>query len=359
MTANCAPLKVLYVGGTGTISAPCVRRSVDEGMEVFVLNRGVNAVGRELPDGVTALVGDIRRTQSVESALAGRSFDAVVNFVSFDGNQSAAAVELFRDRTTHYLHISTASLYRKPILHWPIGESTLRENGLVKYSRDKIAAEDVLMAAYEREHFPVTIVRPSHTYDDASPPLPGGWTVFDRAARGQEMVVHGDGTSLWTLTHADDFAIGLVGLIGDVRTIGEAFHITSDDVHTWDQIYRLVAAALGVEARLVHVPSQFFPVAAPEWFWSELVVGDLAHSAVFDNTKIRSYVRGFDPHMTFDRSVHRMVQWRRTHPHQTRADPDVDAVLDRLVEGYRGARAVFESLSPERTTTRQPTGGPL
>jgi nucleoside-diphosphate-sugar epimerase len=219
---------------------------------------------------------------------------------------------------------------------------------LVKYSRDKAAAEDVLMADYARERFPVTIVRPSHTYDDVSPPLPGGWTVVDRATRGQEMVVHADGTSLWTLTHADDFAIGLVGLIGDVRTIGEAFHITSDDVHTRDQIYRLVAAVLGVEARLVHVPSEIFPVAAPERFWSELVVVDLAHSAVFDNTKTRSYARDFDPHMTFDRSVHRMVQWGRAHPDQTRGDPPVDAVLDRLVDGYRGARAVFESLSPGR-----------
>lgn len=344
-TANAAPLKVLYIGGTGTISASCVRSSVEAGMEVFVLNRGNNSRGRVLPQGVTSIVGDIRDRASVEGALGGLHFDTIVNFLAFTAQDSEDAIELFRGRADQYIHISTAALYRRPVVYSPVVESTLRQNDFVKYSRDKIAAEDILMAAYLSEGFPVTIVRPSHTYDDANPPLPGGWTIFDRIARGDEMVVHGDGTSLWTLTHADDLAPGLVGLIGDARAIGEAFHITSNDVYTWDQIYGLVASALGVEPRLVHVPSEFFPVAAPTWFWSELVVGDLAHSSLFDTSKIRMFVPEFDPKVTFRRAVLRMAKWREDHPVEAAADPEVDSMLDRLVEGYHASRSIFEALA--------------
>src|SRR3712207_4249105 len=175
------------------------------------------------------------------------------------------------------------------------------------------------------------------SYDDANPPLPGGWTVFDRIARGDEMVVHGDGTSLWTLTHAEDFAQGFVGLLGNPRAIGEAFHITSDETYTWDQIYTIVAGALGVEAKLVHVPSEMISVAAPDWFWSELLIGDLAHSAVFDNSKLRRYVPSYSPRLTFHRAVLRMVEWRKANPDRTKADPATDAIFDRLVDGYHRA----------------------
>jgi nucleoside-diphosphate-sugar epimerase len=343
---NSSPLTVLFVGGTGTISAACVREAVREGMDVSVLNRGNNSRARTLPDGITELVGDIRDAASVRSALGDRSFDVIVNFLTFSGAEAEEAIALFAGRARQYIHISTAALYRRPNLHSPITESTLRQNDFVKYSRDKIAAEDVFLAAFLDSGFPVTIVRPSHTYDDANPPLPGGWTIFDRIARGDEMVVHGDGTSLWTLTHADDFAVGLVGLIGDSRSIGEAVHITSDDVYTWDQIYGLVAGALGVEPRLVHVPSEFFPVAAPDWFWSELVVGDLSHSALFDNSKIRGLVPAYAPRMSFHRAVLRMVEWRAAHPAETAPDPVVDSMLDRLATGYHGARELFESLAP-------------
>ena len=346
MPQNSSPLTVLFVGGTGTISAACVREAVHEGMDVFVLNRGNNIRGRAIPDEVTELQGDIRDDKSVEAALAGRNFDVVVNFLAYNAADAQRSIAQFAGRTKQYIHISTAALYRRPNLHSPITESTLRQNDFVSYSRDKIAAEDVFLSAFLDSGFPVTIVRPSHTYDDANPPLPGGWTIFDRIARGDEMVVHGDGTSLWTLTHADDLAVGLVGLIGDHRSIGEAVHITSDDVYTWDQIYGLVAGALGVKPRLVHVPSEFFPVAAPDWFWSELVVGDLSHSALFDNSKIRGLVPSYAPRITFHRAVLRMVEWRAAHPAETAPDPVVDSMLDRLAEGYHGARAVFEGLAP-------------
>jgi nucleoside-diphosphate-sugar epimerase len=339
-----ADLSVLYIGGTGTISASCVRRSVAAGMSVYVLNRGQNARRRSLPDQVTWLQADIGDVGSMRKALGDLEFGAVANFLSYNSADAAAAVGIFRGRTRQYLHISTASLYRKPMLQWPIVESSLRDNPYVAYSREKIAAEDELMRACVTTGFPVTIVRPSHTYDEASPPLPGDWTVVDRIARGAEVIAPGDGTSLWTLTHAADFAQGLTGLLGNPRAIGEVFHITSDDVYTWDQIYSVVAGALGTEARIVHIPSQDILAGAPDWFWSELIVGDLSHSAVFDNAKIRRYVPDFVPRRTFHAAAADMVRWRAEHPEQSRAAPAVDAIMDRLVGGHHSARQIFAAL---------------
>jgi nucleoside-diphosphate-sugar epimerase len=345
MTHN-GVLDVLFIGGTGTISASSVRLAAASGMNVFVLNRGRNARGRALPDNVTWLTGDITEPRSVRDALGERRFDVVVNFLSYNADDVVRAVDLFRDRTRQYIHVSTASLYRKPLLQVPIVESTLRHNPFVRYSHKKIEAENALMAAYTETGFPVTIVRPSHTYDEAAPPLAGGWTVFDRIERGAEIVVHGDGTSLWTLTHAEDFAQGLVGLIGNGRAIGEAFHITSDDVYTWDQIYMMVGEALGVQARLVHVPSELYVLAAPNWNWSELFLGDLGHSAVFDNSKIRRYVPAYRPTRTFVRSVVDMVRWRTEHAVEAARDPAIEAVIDRVASGYHEARAIFAGLAP-------------
>lgn len=342
-----APLNVLYIGGTGTISASCVRRSVAAGMQVSVLNRGHNTNERDLPGDVTWLHGDVTDPASLDRALEDRHFDAVVNFLSYTAADAERMVDVFAGRTAQYVHISSASVYGKPVLQWPIVESTQLHNRFTAYSRDKLDAERALFRAHAERGFPLTVVRPSHTYDDANPPLPGAWTMVDRIARGDEIVVHGDGTSLWTLTHADDLAQGLVGLLGNPRAIGEAFHITSDDVYTWDGIYTIIAEALGVEARLVHVPSDLLTVGAPDWFWTELIVGDLAHSAVFDNSKIRRYVPSYAPALTFHRAVRRMLAWREAHPEQTAPDPATDAVLDRLVEGYHAAEKAFAALRPE------------
>lgn len=346
MNHDVAPLSVLYIGGTGTISASCVRLSVETGMTVSVLNRGRNSAGRDLPESVIGITGDVTDDESLLAALGEQRFDVVVNFLSFDAEDAERMVRLFTGRTKHYVHISTASLYGKPVLMTPIDESTQLHNRFTEYSRKKLDAEHVLNRAYAEQAFPVTIVRPSHTYDDANPPLPGGWTVFERIARGDEMVVHGDGTSLWTLTHAEDFAQGLVGLLGNPRAIGEAFHITGDETYTWDQIYTLIADALEVEARLVHIPSEMISVAAPDWFWSELLTGDLTHSAVFDNSKLRRFVPGFNPRLTFHRAVLRMVQWRQANPETTQADAATDAIFDRLVEGYHKASEVYAALAP-------------
>jgi nucleoside-diphosphate-sugar epimerase len=343
MQLDGAPLRTLYIGGTGTISASCVRLSVEAGMEVTVLNRGHNSSHRQLPANVTKLAADVGDDGSLGRALDGLEFDSVVNFLSYDADDASRWVALMRGRAGQYVHISSASVYGKPVLRTPLVESTALHNRFLEYARAKLRAERVLQSAYADEGFPVTIVRPSHTYDDAHPPLPGDWTAVDRLARGAEIPVHGDGTSLWTLTHAEDFAQGLVGLVGNTATIGEAFHITGDDVLTWDQIYTLVAEAMGVKPKLVHLASEFFPVVAPEWFWSDLIVGDLSHSAVFDNTKVRRFVPGFAPKLTFQRGALRLAQWRREHPELTGPAAGVDAVFDRLVGAYGAAREVCAS----------------
>jgi nucleoside-diphosphate-sugar epimerase len=314
-------------------------------MDVTVFNRTRSQL-RPLPVEVERLTGDVREPSSVKAAIGGRYFDVVVNFLCYSADEARVAVEMFRGRTGHYLHISTAMLYQKPPRGMPYRESTERVNPFSNYASDKIAAEDVLMEAYSSESFPVTIVRPSHTYDEVQPPVPGDWTVIDRLARGDEIVVPGDGTSLWTLTHALDFAQGLLGLFANSSTLGEAFHITSDDVYTWDEIYELLASALEVEARLVHVPSEFFALAAPEWGWTGGVLGDLRYSVLLDNSKIRSYVPSFAPAVAFRDAVFEFAAWRQEHPLETAPDPTTDRVIDRLVTGYHLAAQAFASLSP-------------
>lgn len=339
-------LRVLYIGGTGIISAACVRRGVEEGMTVSVLNRGRSAGRRPLPEGVETLAGDVRDEDSVRAALGDRDFDAVVDFLSFTPDDARRAVRLFAGRTGHHVHISTAAMYHKPVIHLPIRESTPRHNPYSQYARDKIATEDALLRAYAEDAFPLTIVRPSHTYDEAQPPIPGDWTVVDRIRRGAEIVVPGDGTSLWTLTHASDFAVGLTGLLGNPRVLGETFHITSDDVYTWDQIYELIGRAAGVTPRLVHIPSEFLPLAAPDWGGTEMILGDLRFSVLLDNTKIRAAVPDFVPRTPFHRAADDLLRWRAAHPAETAPDPAVDAVMDRLVAGYHAARDAFAALAP-------------
>jgi nucleoside-diphosphate-sugar epimerase len=316
-------------------------------MTVFALNRGSHSSGRELPADVTWLAGDVTNQKSLTKALGDHTFDAVVNFLSYDEEDAHRFVNTFEERTKQYVHISSASVYGKPVLSWPIVESTPTHNRFLAYARAKLRAESELRYAYANTGFPLTIVRPSHTYDDAGPPVMGGWTLVDRIARGAEIPVHGDGTSLWTLTHAEDFAVGLVGLLGNSRAIGETFHITSDDVYTWDQIYSIIGDALGVKARLVHIPSEFFPLIAPDWPWSELVVGDLCHSAVFDNSKIRRFVPEFLPTVTFSRAATRIVQWRQAHPTTTRADEATELLLERIVVAYHAGRQACLATVPK------------
>jgi nucleoside-diphosphate-sugar epimerase len=333
MLSDSADLSVLFLGGTGTISASCVRLAAATGMRVTVVNRGRNAQERTLPAAVEVLVADVADEASLTAVLGGRTFDAVVNFLSYDEDDVRRMVRLFGPRTKQYLHISSGSIYAKPVRQVPISESTpTSPNPHLDYATAKWRAERALQDAYVQEGFPITVVRPSHTYDDANPPLPGGWAAVDRIARGDEIAVHGDGTSLWTLTHAEDFAQGLVGLLGNPRAIGETFNITGSDVYTWDQIYSIIAEALGVRPRLVHVASEMYPLIAPDWFWSGEMIGDIGHSAIFDTTKIRTFVPGFAPKLTFHRAAARMIAWRASHP---------ESMLTRIVDAYHAARDVF------------------
>jgi nucleoside-diphosphate-sugar epimerase len=325
-------VKVLFIGGSGIISSACSALAVERGMDLYLLNRGRSSE-RPVPAGATVLRGDIRDPESVTKALEDRDFDAVVDWVAFTPEHVRTDIDLFRGRTRQYVFISSASAYQTPPARVPVVESTPLANPFWQYSRDKIACEELLVDAYRTEGFPATIVRPSHTYDRTTVPFDGGWTVLDRMRRGKEIVVHGDGTSLWTLTHHTDFARGFVGLLGHPRTIGDAFHITSDDVLTWNQIAQALAAALGVEARIVHVPSDAIAAADPEW--GAALLGDKAHSMVFDNAKLRSVVPDYVATVPFEQGAREIVAWYQEDAARQHVDKRLDAVMDELVAAYR------------------------
>jgi nucleoside-diphosphate-sugar epimerase len=326
-----AKLRVLFIGGSGIISSACSRVAVDSGIELFVLNRGRSAV-RPLPPGVSMLRADIREPDSVRDALSGLEFDAVVDWVAFTPGHVRAGIELFRGRTAQYVFISSASAYQTPPARVPVTESTPLRNPYWQYSRDKIACEDLLVTAYRDEGFPATIIRPSHTYDQTSVPFGGGWTVLGRMLAGKPVIVHGDGTSLWTLTHHDDFARAFVPLLAHPRTIGEAIHITSDDVLTWNQIAEAFATALGVTARLVHVPSDAIAAADPEW--GAGLLGDKAHSMVFDNAKVRSLVPGWRAVIPFEQGAREIAGWYLADPARQVTDASLDVTMDKLAAAW-------------------------
>jgi nucleoside-diphosphate-sugar epimerase len=322
-----AKLRVLFIGGTGIISSACARVAVAHGIDLAVLNRG-RSTNRPLPAGVTTLVADIREPRSVREKIKDLDFDAVVDWVAFMPEQVQADIELFAGRTRQYVFISSASAYQTPPARVPVTESTPLRNPFWAYSRAKIACEDLLVAAYREQGFPVTIVRPSHTYDQTSVPFDGGWTVLGRMLAGQPVIVPGDGTSLWTLTHHEDFARAFVPLLGHQRTLGEAIHITSDDVLTWNQIAQALAAALGVTARLMHVPSDAIAAADPDW--GAGLLGDKAHSMIFDNAKVRGLVPGWRAVIPFEQGAREIADWYLADPARQVTDTRLDAVMDKL-----------------------------
>ncbi len=327
-------LRVLFIGGTGVISSACSRLAVGSGIELFVLNRGMNDT-RALPPQVRRIQADIREPRSVRERIKDLDFDCVVDWVAFTPDHIRADLDLFGGRTGQYVFISSASAYQTPPARQPVTESTPLRNPFWRYSRDKIACEDMLVAAYREQAFPATIVRPSHTYDATLVPFDGGWTVLGRMLAGKPVIVHGDGTSLWTMTHHEDFARAFVPLLGHPRTLGEAFHITSDDVLTWDQIARALAAGLGTPARLVHVPSDAIAAADPEW--GAGLLGDKAHSMVFDNAKIRRLVPGWRAVIPFERGAREIADWYLADPARQVTDQALDAVMDKLAATWSQA----------------------
>jgi nucleoside-diphosphate-sugar epimerase len=325
-------LRVLFIGGSGTISSACTWLAAERGIDLFVLNRGLSTE-RPLPAQVTVLRGDVRDPVSRRDAVRDRDFDAVVDWVAFTPGHVQADIEAFRGRTGQYVFISSASAYQTPPARQPVTESTPLRNPFWQYSRDKIACEDLLTRAYRDEGFPATIVRPSHTYDKTLVPFDGGWTVPGRMRQGRSIVVHGDGTSLWTLTHHADFARGFVPLLGHPRTVGDAFHITSGDVLTWNQIAETLAAAAGTTARIVHVPSDAIAAADPGW--GAGLLGDKAHSMIFDNSKLRAVVPDYLATIPFEQGAREIVGWHDEDPSRQRIDMRLDAVMDKLIETYQ------------------------
>jgi nucleoside-diphosphate-sugar epimerase len=326
-----AALSVLFLGGTGTISSACSWAAVEQGLELSVLTRG-HTSHRPLPPDVDLLAADVNDPGSIRKAIGERCFDAVVDWLAFTPREVRDRTDLFRGRTGQYVFISSASAYQTPPGRWPITESTPLRNPFWEYSRDKIACEDLLVALYRDEGYPVTVVRPSHTYDRTMVPFHGGWTVVDRMRRGEKIVVHGDGTSLWTLTHARDFASDFVPLLGLPRTLGEAFHITSDDVLTWDQIAQALAAAAGVVPDIVHVPSDV--IAAADARWGAGLLGDKAHSMIFDNSKVRRLGRRAAGATTFVQGAREIVAWHDEDPARRTVDARLNAVMDVLVQRF-------------------------
>ena len=327
-----ANLRVLFIGGSGVISSASSRLAVESGLDLYVLNRGATQA-RPLPPEATVLHADVHDHAAVCEALGDLEFDAVVDWVAFTPEHVQSDIELFRGRTGQYVFISSASAYQTPPARLPVTESTPLRNPYWQYSRDKIACETLLTVAYREEGFPATIVRPSHTYDKTLVPFDGKWTALARMRAGKEIVVHGDGTSLWTLTHHTDFARGFVPLLAHPRTVGDVFHITSDDVLTWDQIAHTLAAALGVTPRIVHVPSDAIAAADPQW--GAGLLGDKAHSMVFDNSKLRTVVPGFCATIPFEQGAREIVAWHDEDPARQQTDGRLDALMDKLIAAYR------------------------
>src|SRR5919112_3350961 len=318
---------VLFLGGTGIISSACTARAAELGMEVFLVNRGRSAGSRPAPEGATVLVGDLTDTASLREALGDREFDVVAGFRAFTPSDVSSRLEVLAGRMGQYVFISSASAYQTPPGRLPVLESTPLRNPFWQYSRDKIACEDLLVAAYRERRLPMTIVRPSHTYDKTLLPFDGGWTVVDRMRRGAEVVVPGDGTSLWTLTHQRDFAHAFVGLLGHPSAIGDSFHITSDEWLSWNDIFTIVGRAAGVEPRLVHVPSD--QIAAVDPTWAAGLLGDKAHSMIFDNSQVRRLVPDYTAVVGFHQGAREIMNWYDEDPSRQRVDAAMDATMDR------------------------------
>ncbi|WP_457965139.1 SDR family oxidoreductase [Arthrobacter sp. D1-29] len=328
-----APRNILFIGGTGVISAAAAERAVALGHRLTILNRGRSAE-RPAADGAEILHADVRDASAVREVLGGREFDAVADFIAFTPDQARNSIELFRGRTGQYVFISSASAYQKPPTRLPILESTPLKNPFWQYSRDKIACEDLLFEAYRTEDFPVTVVRPSHTYDRTKIAMVGGWTDIHRMREGLPVLVHGDGTSLWTLTHSRDFAKAFVGLLGRPQAVGESYTITSDEYLPWNQIYQLFARAAGVpEPELVHVASE--TIAAHNQELGANLLGDRSHSVVFDNTKIKSLVPDYAATIPFADGAREIVDWYDAHPALQVVDPQFMELSERLTKWAR------------------------
>ena len=326
-------MKILFIGGTGIISSACTQMAVERDLDLYLLNRGETTQRGPLPEGVKILHGDIRDQASAQAALGDHHFDAVVDWIAFTPEHIELDLDLFRGRTGQYVFISSASAYQTPPAGLPVTESTVLDNPFWKYSRNKIACEERLVRAYREEKYPITIVRPSHTYDKTLLPFDGGYTVVKRMRQGQPVIVHGDGTSLWTLTHHKDFAHAFLGLLSNPHALGESFHITGDEWLPWNQIFLLIAEAAGVpDPQFVHIPSEL--IAAYDPNWGDGLLGDKSHSMIFDNSKVKRMVPDFVARIPFSQGAREIMAWYDADPARQVIDAEMDASMDRIVAAY-------------------------
>jgi len=324
-------MRVLFIGGTGIISSACSRLAVDRGIELYHLNRGRSGNLRKV-DGVINIVSDIRDYDKARSVLQEYSFDAVVDFIAFHPEHIQNDIKLFSGKTGQFIFISSASAYQTPPEKLPVTEETILDNPFWEYSRNKIACENALHEENQKSGFPFTIVRPSHTYDKTVVPLPGGHTVLHRMKQGKPVVVHGDGTSIWVLTHNTDFAVGFVGLLGNSAAINEVFQITSDEWLTWNGIFTTLANELGVEPKLIHAPSDIIIKYDKET--GDGLLGDKAHSMIFDNSKIKKLVPDFNPTIPFKDGAKEIVRWYEENSAHLKYNEKVNVYMDKLIQDF-------------------------
>ncbi|MBQ8171493.1 MAG: SDR family oxidoreductase [Oscillospiraceae bacterium] len=338
-------MRALFIGGTGTISMAITKQlSADPCWELYLINRGTRSA--ELPENIRVINADINNEQDVIEKLGDLKFDTVCDFIGFVPSQLERDYRIFNGRTKQFMYISSASAYQKPLSDYRITEGTPLANPYWEYSRNKIACEEYLMKQYRENGFPVTIIRPSHTYDERSIPLgvhgdKGSWQVAKRMLEGKPVIIHGDGTSLWTMTHNSDFAKAFIGLMGNIHAIGESFQITSDESLTWNQIYKSIADALGVELKPYYVPSDFLN-AVSDYDFEGSLIGDKANSVVFDNTKLKNAVPGFTATVRFDQGVRMAVQNVLAHEEIQTEDKEFDEWCDKVISALEQAKNLIK-----------------
>lgn len=336
-------MKALFIGGTGTISTAITKQLLEQGCELYLLNRGNR--NDTLPEGAHILQADIHDEDQVAKLIEHLDFDAVADFIAFEPTHLERDYRLFAGKTKQFIFISSASAYQTPLSDYRITEGTPLSNPYWAYSRNKIACENYLMKQYREHGFPVTIVRPSHTYDERSIPLgvhgsQGSWQVVKRMLENKPVLIHGDGTSLWTLTHNRDFAKGFIGLMGNIHAIGESVHITSDESLTWNQIYEIIADALGVQLNPVHVSSEFLDATSTQDFRGSLL-GDKANTVVFDNSKLKRLVPEFVATIRADQGIKQTVDYILAHPEHQREDAEFDAWCDKVISALEKAKSII------------------
>lgn len=340
-------MKALFIGGTGTISMAISRLFAKQGGELYLLNRGNRNTGLSDEANVHYLTVDINDEAAVAKLIGDMNFDVVADFIAFVPSQLERDYRLFKDKTKQFIFISSASAYQKPLSNYVINEGTPLANPYWEYSRNKIVCEDYLMKMYRENGFPVTIVRPSHTYDERSVPLGvhganGPWQVVKRMIEGKPVIIHGDGTSLWTMTHNSDFAKAFTGLMGNIHAIGESVQIMSDETLTWNQIYQAIANALGVEYKPYYVPSDFL-AAVSDYDFTGSLIGDKSNSVVFDISKLKRLVPSFCATKRFDQGVTETINYVLSHKECQIADSEFDAWCDRVISALEKAKAEIKS----------------